>query len=69
MHKRSTNIFQGPNHKRKDSIPDKAAQETIFSVFMSTLALQSKVVSEQLMAAGATEEDVKKDSQIVAHTH
>ena len=50
---------------------DEAAQQTILSVFNSVLAMQSKgcnSVSEQLMAAGPSEEDVKKDSWIMAHT-
>ena len=53
------------------TLPDKAAQQTIFSVFKSVLSMQSMgrhSASEQLMAAGATEEDVKKVSQIMAHT-
>ena len=47
------------------------AQQTILSVFESVLSMQiigCHSVSEQLMAAGATDEDVKKISQIMAHT-
>ena len=53
------------------SVSDKAAQQTILSVFESVLAMQSKgcnSVSEQLMAAGASEEEVEKVSRITAHT-
>ena len=53
------------------STPDQAAQQTLLSVFKSVLSMQSMgchTVSEQLMAAGATDEDVKKINQIVAQT-
>ena len=46
------------------TMSDKAAQQTILSVFKSVLSMQSMEchsVSGQLMAAGATEEDVKPD--------
>ena len=51
------------------TMSDKAAQQTIFSVFQSVLSVRSMECHsvEQLMAAGATEEDVKKVSQILAH--
>ena len=52
-------------------ISDQVAQHTILSVFKSVLSMQSMGchgVSEQLMAAGATEEDVQKISQVVAQT-
>ena len=50
-------------------ISDQVAQHTVLSVFKSVLSMQSMKchgVSEQLMAAGATEEDVKKISQVMA---
>ena len=50
---------------------DQAAQQTVLSVFKSVLSMQSMEchgVSEQLMAAGATEDDVKKTSQVMAQT-
>ena len=53
------------------SFSDQAAQQTVLSVFKSVLSMQSMGchgVSEQLMAAGATEEDVKKISQVMAQT-
>ena len=53
------------------SNPDPDAQQTILSVFKSVLSMQSmgcRSVSEQLMAAGATDEEVKKISQIMAQT-
>ena len=53
------------------SNPDPDAQQTILSVFKSVLSMQSMVchsVAEQLMAAGATDEDVKKISQTMAQT-
>ena len=53
------------------SISDQAAQQTVLSVFKSVLSMQSvecHSVSEQLVAAGATEEDVKKISQVMALT-
>ena len=46
-------------------ICDQVAQHTVLSVFKSVLSMQSMGchgVSEQLMAAGATEEDVRKIS-------
>ena len=52
-------------------ICDQVAQHTVLSVFKSVLSMQSMEchgVSEQLMAAGATEEDVKKISQVMAQT-
>ena len=52
-------------------ISDQVAQHTILSVFKSVLSMQSMGchgVLEQLMAAGATEEDVKKISQVSADT-
>ena len=49
------------------STSDKAAKQTILSVLsMQNVGCHS--VSEQLMAAGATEEDVKKISHIMAQT-
>ena len=45
------------------SNPDPDAQQTILSVFKSVLS-----VAEQLMAAGATDEEVKNISQIMAQT-
>ena len=53
------------------SNPDPDAQQTILSVFKSVLSMQNMgchSVAEQLMAAGATDEEVKKISQIMAHT-
>ena len=53
------------------SIPDQVAQHTVLSVFKSVLSMESMEchgVSEQLRAAGATEEDVKKFSQVMAQT-
>ena len=53
------------------SNPDSDAQQTILSVFKSVLSMQNMgchSVTEQLMAAGATDEDVKKISQIMAQT-
>ena len=50
---------------------DKVAQHTVLSVFKSVLSMQSvgcHGVSEQLMAAGATEEEVKKISHVMAQT-
>ena len=50
---------------------DKAAQQNILSVLKSVLSMQSMgghSVSEQLMAAGATEEDVKKIRKTMAYT-
>ena len=52
-------------------ISDQVAQHTVLSVFKSVLSMQSigcHGVSEQLMAAGATEEDVHKISQVMAQT-
>ena len=53
-------------------ISNQVAQHTVLSVFKSVLSMQSMVchgVSEQLMAAGATEEDdVQKISQVMAQT-
>ena len=49
------------------SISDQAARQTVLSVFKSVLSVQSMGchgVWEQLMAAGATEKDVKKISQV-----
>ena len=48
------------------SIFDQAAQRTVLSVFV--LSMQSMGFSEQRKAAGATEEDVKKISQVMAQT-
>ena len=51
------------------SNPDPDARQTILSVFKSILSMQSMVchsVAEQLMAVGATDEEVKKISQIMA---
>ena len=53
------------------SNPDPDAQQTILSVFKSVLSMQNMgchSVAEQLMAAGATDEEVKKISQIMAQT-
>ena len=53
------------------SNPDPDAQQTIRSVFKSVLSMQNMgchSVAEQLMAAGATDEEVKKISQIMAQT-
>ena len=53
------------------SNPDSDAQQTILSVFKSVLSMQNMgchSVAEQLMAAGATDEEVKKISQIMAQT-
>ena len=53
------------------SNPDPDAQQTILSVFKSVLSMQNMgchSVAEQLMAAGATDEEVKKTSQIMAQT-
>ena len=53
------------------SVSDKGAQQTILSVIKSVLAMQSKdcnSVSEQLMAAGRSEEEVQNVSKIMAHT-
>ena len=52
-------------------ISDQVAQHTVLSVFKSVLSMQSMGchgVSEQLMAAGGTEDDVKTISQIKAQT-
>ena len=49
------------------SNPDSDAQQTILSVFKSVL-MGCHSVAEQLMAAGATDEEVKKISQIMAQT-
>ena len=53
------------------SNPDPDAQQTILSVFKSVLSMQNMgchSVAEQLMAAGATDEEIKKTSQIMAQT-
>ena len=53
------------------SNPDPDAQQTILSVFKSVLSMQNiwcHSVAEQLMAAGATDEEVKKISQNMAQT-
>ena len=53
------------------STADQAAQQTILPVFksvLSRLSTECHSVLEQLMAAGATGEDVKKISQIMAQT-
>ena len=53
------------------SNPDPDAQQTILSVFKSVLSMQNMgcySFAEQLMAAGATDEEVKKISQIMAQT-
>ena len=53
------------------SNPDPDAQQTILSVFKSVLSMKNMrchSVAEQLMAAGATDEEVKKISQIMAQT-
>ena len=52
-------------------ISDQVAQYTVLSVFKSVLSMQSMGchgVSEQLLAAGATEEDVQNISQVMAQT-
>ena len=52
-------------------ISDQVAQHTVLSVFKSVLSMQSMRchgVSEQLMAEGATEEDVQKISLVMAQT-
>ena len=53
------------------STTDQAAQQTSLSLFKSFLSMRSmgcNSVSEQLMAAGATDEDVKNISHIMAQT-
>ena len=52
-------------------ISDQAAPQIVLSVFKSVLSMQRMEchgVSEQLVAAGAIEEDVKKISQVMAQT-
>ena len=52
-------------------ISDQVAQHTVLSVFKSVLSMQSMEchsVAEQLAAAVATDEEVKKISQIMAQT-
>ena len=72
--KNATTVNQGnPGFQSRMSGPisDQVAQHTILSVFKSVLSMQSMGchgVLEQLMAAGATEEDVKKISQVSADT-
>ena len=72
MTKLLTKSSQELHHKRRVSVSDKAAQQTILSVFTSILGKHKKScnsVSEQLIAAGASEEEeVKKVSQNIAHT-
>ena len=61
----------GFQSRTSGSISDQAAQHTVLSVFKSVLSMQSMGchdVSEQLMPAGATEDDVKKISQVMAQT-
>ena len=61
----------GFQSRTSGSISDQAAQHTVLSVVKSVLLMQSMGchgVSEQLMAAGATEEGVKKISQVMAQT-
>ena len=61
----------GFQSRMSGSISDQVAQHTVLSVFKSVLSMQSMgchCVSERLMAAGATEEDVKKISQVMAQT-
>ena len=61
----------GVQSRTSGSTSDQAAQHTVLSVFKSVLSMQSvgrHGVSEQLMAAGPTEEDVKKISQVMAQT-
>ena len=56
---------------QEPSNPDPDAQQTILSVFKSVLSMHNMgchSVAEQLMAAGATDEEVKKISQIMAQT-
>ena len=54
------------------SNPDPGAQQTVLSVFKSVLSMQSmechSVAEQLIMAAGATDEEVKKISQIMAQT-
>ena len=61
----------GFQYHTSGSISDQAAQHTVFSLFKSVLSMQNMEchgVSEQLMATCATEEDVKKISQVMAQT-
>ena len=61
----------GFQSRTSGSISDQVAQHTVLSVFKSVLSMQSMEchgVSEQPMAAGATEEDVKEISQVMAQT-
>ena len=61
----------GVQTRTTGSTTDQAAQQTVLSVFKSVLSMQSMgchSVSEQLMSAGATDENAKKISQIMAQT-
>ena len=58
-------------HTRQAPLQTKAAQQTILQVLNSVLSMQSMWchrVSEQLMAAGATDQDIMKISQVMAQT-
>ena len=69
--RRQTRNSSGSDTHTTGSTPDQAAQQNILSVFLSVISMQSMAchsVSEQLMAAGATDEDVKNISQITAQT-
>ena len=71
MPKLSIKELQGLRTHSTGSTTDQAAQQTVLSVFKSVLSRQSMgchSVSQQLMAAGATDEDVKKICQIMAQT-
>ena len=62
-------VNQGTSGIQSLSYPD--AQQTILSVFKSVLSMQNMgchSVAEQLMAAVATDEEVKKISQVMAQT-
>ena len=67
-------VNQGTSGIQLLSSPSKTdfdAQQTILSVFKSVLSMQNMEchsVAEQLMAAGATDEEVKKICQIMAQT-
>ena len=64
---KAVNQEQGAQPQATGTVSDKAAQQTILSRFKSVLAKQSKGCNS-VIAAGASEEEVKKVSHIMAHT-
>ena len=71
MRRLSIRALQVSSHSHHLPTQTLIAQQTILSVFKSVLSMQNMgchSVAEQLMAAVATDEEVKKISQIMAQT-